>query len=302
MARMTFEQASSFQNSVNSNYVQFFSLRDDGDEAVVRIMHDDVSSFDILSVHPVTVGDKYRSASCIRNDPHDPLDNCPLCKAGVQLRNVIYIHLIEYVQNEQGAIVPVMKVWERSLSYATRLKDMITEYGPLSQCVFKIRRSGRAGSRDTSYNILFANPQIYSPANYPIPEDAFKEFTALGTCVLDKNFQELNVYCSTGSFPQDNSNNNAATIQQAAAPRTVYQTAPPVSTPSPMVAPLSYTGVAYNNVGSYTANQVSTTPATVPEDVMNDVNTAPPSAPPSVRQTPWEPPTNPGMVKPVRYY
>ena len=66
-------------NSGNGNDVGFFTLRNDNDEAIVRFMCDSTDDFEILTVHDVQIGTKYRKVNCIR-DPREPLDNCPLCK------------------------------------------------------------------------------------------------------------------------------------------------------------------------------------------------------------------------------
>jgi len=52
MAKISFEEAQSNVNS-NSTGIGFFSLADDGDEAIVRILHDSTDSFDIVTVHEV---------------------------------------------------------------------------------------------------------------------------------------------------------------------------------------------------------------------------------------------------------
>ena len=209
MAKMSFDTAVSSMNqeNTNSNTIGFFSLKNDGDEAIVRIMHDSVNDFDILTTHPITVGGKFRSINCIR-EPRDPMDNCPLCKNGTKVQSRIFIHMIQYVTNEQGQIEAKPVVWERSIGYATKLKNDIDEYGPLSNCIFKIRRNGKAGDMQTTYDMKLGNPAMYNEANYPKLVDAFKDYTACGTIVLDKTYDEIVAFLSNGSFP-DNKNTSA---------------------------------------------------------------------------------------------
>ena len=109
MAKVTFEEATEMQHANNSNYVASFALKNDGDEALVRFMHDDVSSFDIVTTHNVTINGKFRSVNCLRG-PRDPMENCPLCASGANTQNVMFIHLIEYQTDERGQIVPVPKM------------------------------------------------------------------------------------------------------------------------------------------------------------------------------------------------
>lgn len=236
MARVTFEEATEMQNAINPNYVESFVLKNDGDEALVRFMHDDVSSFDIVTTHSVTINGKFRSVNCLRN-PKEPMENCPLCASGANTQNVMFIHLIEYRMDDKNNIVPVPKVWARGLSYATRIKSLINEYGPLSQCLFKIHRNGAAGSRETSYDILFAPDRIYPSQNYPIPEGAFENYSATGTIVLDKSFEDLSVFVNTGRMPE--------AVQESApsygAPNRVPQTTQFVPSGASVGYPQAYT-------------------------------------------------------------
>lgn len=207
MANISFNQITS--GSDNDFKVGYFSLKNDGDEAIVRIMHDSVESFDLVTTHPIQLGGRYLKVNCLRN-PTDPLNYCPLCNAGSKIQQRFYIHLIQYVKDDQGNIVGQPKVWERSASYAVTIKDLINEYGPLSNCIFKIRRSGAAGSMDTKYSIMYGNPQVYREEMYKKDESAFEGYHSVGTAVMDKNFDDMSVFVSTGSFPETNKNKNAS--------------------------------------------------------------------------------------------
>ena len=271
MARVTFEEATEMQRSHNSNYVESFALKNDGDEAIVRFMHDDVASFDIVTTHNVTINGKFRSVNCLRG-PRDPMENCPLCATGANTQNLMFIHLIEYVRDDRGNIVPVPKVWSRGLSYATRIKSLINEYGPLSQCLFKIHRNGAAGSRDTSYDILFAPDRIYPAQNYPIPEGAFENYSATGTIVLDKSFEDLTTFVNTGRMPE--ATQESATTSSYGVPNAVPQTTqfvpsgnfvgyPQSYTPQPQMPqmpqvptpPMTPSGVDVNPAGNFVVNE-----------------------------------------------
>lgn len=185
----------------NFNSVPFFSLKKDGDEAIVRIMHDSVDDFEVLTTHQVKVGNGFRSVNCLR-DPHTPVDACPLCQNNVKMQNRLYIHMIQYVRNEQGKIEPKPVVWERSaFTYGSQLSNLINEYGPLSECIFKIRRNGAPGNMQTTYDIMFGNPNMYNEAMYPKVPNAFDNYSACGTIVLDKTAEEINEFLATGSFP-----------------------------------------------------------------------------------------------------
>ena len=201
MAQINFNSIQTSENSFSGNSVDFFSLKNDGDTAIVRFMHDSTESFELLTVHDVVLNDKYRKANCIRQ-PNEPLENCPLCATGKKVQQRFFIHLIQYVQDSNGTITGIPKVWERPASYAYKLKNLIDEYGPLSEVVFKVKRNGAKGSKDTTYDIMFCNPAVYNNDYYAKMPGAFDTYSALGSIVLNKNFDELLSYVETGAFPQ----------------------------------------------------------------------------------------------------
>ena len=170
--------------------VGYFSLRDDGDEAIVRFVYNDPSEFEVYTVHPVTIDGKFRKVNCI-NDLRLGVHSCPLCAAGVQLQQRFYIRLIEYTRDENGNIVPQARIWERPASYMQILTNLFTEYGPLCDNVFKVKRSGARGDMQTSYSIMFGNPSIYNEQLYPKDFSAFENYSPLGTAIIDKNELEL---------------------------------------------------------------------------------------------------------------
>lgn len=185
----------------NGTSVGFFSLKNDGDEALVRIMHSSPQDFDILTTHPITLEGKHRRVNCVR-EATDPLENCPLCSSGAKTEQKIYIHLLQYSKDAQGNVVVEPKVWERPIDYAYMLRDMTKEYGPLTNSLFKIKRRGVAGSRDTKYDFNYAIPTVYPNEAYPNKAELFEGYHALGRAVLSRNADELSSFLATGSFPQ----------------------------------------------------------------------------------------------------
>lgn len=185
----------------DSSSVGFFKLANDKDEAIVRFMHDDVQSFEILGTHSVQVNGKFRRINCIRT-PMQPVDNCPICAKGEKIDYRFFIHLLQYVNNPDGSVSVEPKVWERSLSYATKLKEYLNNYGPLSDIVCKIVRHGVAGDMKTDYEIIpNLNKQIYRDDIFVKKTGYFDDFKALGRMVLNKTADEINHYLSTGDFP-----------------------------------------------------------------------------------------------------
>lgn len=282
MAQVNFETAQQIEESRprgGTGSFEFFNLKNDGDQAVVRFMYKDLSDFDIFTVHNVTINGKYRKVSCIR-DPHDVTEACPLCASGNSISNRFYIKMIEYRVNDQGQVEIHPVVWERSMSYASKLKSMLEEYGPLEDCLFKVKRNGAAGSMDTTYDIMFCSPKVYSDETYPKVEDAFKDTKFLGTIVLDKTYTEIETFLATGAFPATN------TQTQPNAPANV---APPQYTPKVDVnvqyeQPVTQQPYVAPAVPNIPQAPVATTPVVQPQ--MPPVGAQPTAAP----------------SRPVRYY
>ena len=202
MAQINFNEINQTNKANTSNNPGYFSLKNDKDEAVVRILADSVADFDIVTVHEANVNGKTRYVNCVRG-PMDPSEACPFCEAGEKLKQVFFIHLIHYTTDENNKIVPVAKVWQRSTYYANIIRDLIMEYGPLSDVILKIRRNGVAGSKDTNYTILPANPAIYKAENYP-KVDLFGDYKVIGKMVLNKSKNEMAYYIDNGEFPSVN--------------------------------------------------------------------------------------------------
>ena len=248
MARISFSAYQQAAASEQSEGIGFFSLKNDGDEAVVRILHNSSDDFDIIAAHPIKVGEYFRKAACVKAPGESP-EKCPLCAAGIKLQYRMFVHMIQYTKDEAGQIIAKPVVWERSAKdMSQKLMAMIQEYGPLSDCVFKVRRNGKAGDMQTTYEIMFANPNVYRPDLYPTESaKAFDGYDTLGTKVYNKTAAELQTFLETGSFPGSQQQNQAP----AAAPQTTY-TQPAYTQAQPQMAP---TQTGYNPVAPTAADR-----------------------------------------------
>ena len=245
----TFKQSlqNNNRNNRNSNeqprgkYVGYFSLKNDKDQAVVRIMVDSPEQLKIMAIHRVTVGGRLRAVNCMR-DPKDPVDACPFCAADKRLEYRVYIPLIEYTRDDQGKIVPRARMWERSALYADTITNLINNYGPLSDNIFKIVRNGEAGSKNTTYDIVYGLPSVYKPELYPKDGSLFEGFELLGTHVVDATPEEAAQILS-GVTPErlaPRQNNNQQQGQRYAASAAPAPTAAPsyaAPTPAPTATP-----------------------------------------------------------------
>lgn len=285
MAKVSYEFGKQFEseNSNQSTLPGFFSLKNDGDEAIVRIMQDDVNSFEIVTTHQIqTENGRFRNVNCIR-DPREPLEKCPFCNNGLPVRQRFYIKMIQYDKTSTG-VVPKAVVWERSFQYVERLKSYLDNYGPLSDIICKIIRHGKAGDMKTTYEIIpNLNKQIFTDELYPKLPEAFNGYSAVGTTVLDKSFDELSYYVSRGQFPPKEAE------QQS------QQQIPPAQYQQPMqqqVPPAQYQQPAaqFNNVGF---DETPFNNSSFGENPFTATNT--PQVPPAQ-------PESTGIQRPVRYY
>lgn len=215
-----FKNETASTQTPNSNGVGFFSLKNNGDEALVRIMHDDLSSLEAISLHNIQVDGKWRKVNCVRETPYDPIDSCPLCASGNKRTDRLYLHVIEYTKDESGNIVPQAKVFDRPISDANTIRNLINEYGPLSECLFKIKKNvpntgnPAADRLQTTYSYIFANPSVYSNDVYVKLPNAFDNYTALGRAVMNKTVDEINQFLTTGEFPQKVTTEQPAAVSE----------------------------------------------------------------------------------------
>lgn len=222
--------------------VGFFFLKNDGDEALVRILVDSSADFNIVGVHQCTFNGKQRNVNCIRNSD-EPTDNCPFCSAGVPIRYKIYIPIIEYVRGEDGRVQALARIWERPASFASTLNNNITEYGPLSDVILKIKRSGTGTA--TTYNLLYAANENRNPDAYPKMPELFEGYNVIGTAVLSRDFQGmLDLLSGDAGTPAPTNNYSGPANVARPAARTYAPTAPtayaaPAATPQTPVTPVA---------------------------------------------------------------
>ena len=182
----------------------FFTLKDDKDKARVRFLYRGVEDVKGYACHKVAVGDKDRYVNCLRAY-NEPLDKCPFCAAQLKVTPRLFLSLY----NEDAGEV---QVWERSKSYFQRLASLSSRYNPLHDEIIEIERSGKKGDMHTTY-------EFYPIENEPVNLDDFEITNPLGTIILDKTAEDMNVYLDTGAFPDtnegsSNNDNNRENLEQ----------------------------------------------------------------------------------------
>lgn len=284
MPRISFNDIATTTSNENRR-INFFSLKNDNDEAIVRIMHDSTDSFEIYSTHQIQLNGRYRRVSCIRL-PQEPFEKCPLCESGAPVQQRIFVHMIQYVRDDSGNIVPQGVVWERAASFARELKDKIDNYGPLSDCLFKIKRHGAAGYIQTTYSIDYFPAGMNNPNLYPKIDDMFANYSALGPVVLDKDFYEIKTFINTGEFPTTESRTANTPASSPASADSDIPFGANVATPAETLRPAPWANNTPVNPAPVDTNPFPSQP------VNNTPNT-------NMNPAPWETPKV--VARPNRY-
>lgn len=136
--------------------VKFFSLKDDGDRATVKILirnEEDILKF-ARPIHQVEINGFNNKVLCLDN-------NCECCKAGIKRNLKIMLPLYNTATNQ-------VELWERGINQIKDLQVMLGKYGDLTQHTFEIIRSGKAKSKDTKYTMM------YDPTKVDIDVDSLE--------------------------------------------------------------------------------------------------------------------------------
>ena len=210
-----FQSESSESNNGSANRVGFFNLKNNGDEAIVRILHDTPDSLEMVSVHPIYLDGKSRKLNCLRNYG-DPIDKCPMCvmasKENKFPQRRVFVHMLQYSTDENGNVVAKPVIWERpAKSTVETLVNYMNEYGTLSDMIFKIKRIGAAGDTNTTYQYIVANQQMFPQNIYTKDTTAFENYSVLNGLVLNKSYEEVDYFTKFNSFPATTQNSNAPT-------------------------------------------------------------------------------------------
>lgn len=211
MAQLSYEEFEKFNSKAENTQsqktnIRYFSLRDDGDSAIVRFNIHSLADITVQSVHNIelNVGEKkiYATVGCLRESFNDPQEKCPLCASGNKMSFKIFVPLISYNEDENGNIVTEAGVWQQGTRIRQILKSFIDDYGDLSNMLFKITRNGKKGNVNTTYTILPANPNIYKDSIYVKDFSQFDNNpNYIEKFVHNRTFEDLTTYVKTGTMP-----------------------------------------------------------------------------------------------------
>ena len=189
---------------------KYFSLKNDGDKKVVRILYNTSADMDGYNIHVIKVNGYDTEVNCLRNYT-DPLDACPLCEAKKKSFVRFYVPVFD---EETGDAV----IWKRGQSFYSQLTELSNKCHPLIGYPVTIERHGKAGDVKTTY-------EMYTDA-----EDDGTTLEDLGIdipdpvevgALQDRTYEELATYVNTGSFEgeiventDDNVGNNDNTVRR----------------------------------------------------------------------------------------
>ena len=189
MGRVSFNEMDNYKNEGNASY---FRLKNDKEVAQVRFMYNGIDDVEGVAVHTVEVpGSQYgKDVNCLRAY-NEPLDECPLCKAGYKPKVKIFVPLYNLDANE-------VQIWSRSKAYGSTLSSICSRYakkGNLVNNVFEIERNGAKGDKQTQYKEYQIDNDDTELEDLPEAPDP------IGTVVLDKSYEDLEYYVQHKEFP-----------------------------------------------------------------------------------------------------
>ena len=206
-------------------------LKNDGDVAVVRFPYQSMADLLFETTHQVTFpGKRYPSrVRCMAVD-------CPFCAQGVKVDTRFFVKLLVYVVDETtGQVKALNAVWDRPSAFADiDMKNLMMEYGNISNFLFKIKRNGVGMATRYSINIVMNNT-VYNPEIYKA------DFTELNQVdpikILSKSVGQYNEALNPGMAQPAQAQPQAAYGNAPQAPQQAFQqaVAQPAVTPQQFV-------------------------------------------------------------------
>lgn len=166
MATFTFDKVNDYvpeERNNDSNKISFLKLQDDGWFAKVRFMYGPGETFTGYSAHNVAEGtNRPKYVPCLR-EPGQPLDVCPLCKAGnkVVAQYFIPVYVISITSNVRGVTqeepVGGVFLFQRGKTFSSIISSIVRQCNgtPIVNNVFNLVRSGKAGDKNTTYLVEY---------------------------------------------------------------------------------------------------------------------------------------------------
>ena len=162
----------------------WFQLKDDGDSAVVRLLHkgevgvdpqtgEPDYDFPVFEVHKLDVDGSGRDRTVLCKG-----EGCELCKSGNKPSLRMFLQMVNLDEKDKDKQV---QLWERGLTDIKQMIGLTSEYGDLTKRNIKIVRSGAKGSLKTTYQYF---PK--DPTDMDVPEPQ----SLVGSLILDLNKED----------------------------------------------------------------------------------------------------------------
>lgn len=199
----------------------FFSLKNDGDHAVVRFMYEGGLPFYV--VHKIELSGKTRYINCLSGLENDHT-KCPLCMAKYTQFRRFFVHIYE---ESKGAVM----IWDRGIQDGRKIAGYCNRYAPIVSTPFEITREGRPGDPRTTYDMMALQKDNTTLDALPMTEPI------LGGLVLDKSAQDITYYMHNGDFPQVGERNPAQDMPPQRRPQQAQRRTPANVSPQQAQAP-----------------------------------------------------------------
>ena len=178
----------------------WFSLKNDGDCATVRMLHkgqigtepdgQPKYDLDVYEVHKMDVDGSGRDRTILCKG-----ENCELCKSGHKAQLRMFLQMLNLDEKDEDKKI---QLWERGITDIKAVLGLIEEYGDLNERDIKIRRSGAKGSLKTTYQFF---PKDKSERELPERQNL------IGTLILDLS-PEDQIKAIEGRLETKKSNSN----------------------------------------------------------------------------------------------
>lgn len=202
MAKIRNDEMEKYEEGSNPERKEFFNLKDDGDKAYVRFMHEGMEDITRVVCHTIEVDGKYRKINCLRNYD-EPLDKCPLCsdKKPASVRIFLELRVYEF-ENGKFNGKYTTQIWERGRDFNKKLQSLcnrLRDGKALCDVVYEIERVGKKGDQRTTYEI-YECPEI-TTSEAPFDGELPEQYDPVGSIVLDKTKEEVETFLVKGTFP-----------------------------------------------------------------------------------------------------
>jgi hypothetical protein len=205
MAKLSIKDALEKFKGVENN--EFFTLKNDGDSAVVRFLYDvstsdvDTEDLDAYPVHEVMINGKKRYIKCSQES------DCEGCR---KLGKPVLKMFAQVLDERDGKV----KTWERGRTFVVDLIGYINKYGKLSGRKYEIVRHGKAGDQQTKYQMFPLDRDELSYAALQEKGVNKQDLVARKGFILERTNDEVNKIITTGVDPVAAQDANAGVTQR----------------------------------------------------------------------------------------